>query len=225
MSTSRSFTLLTIPLLFAVGIWMPSERAEAFELLLPKVETKPGETVFGAVMIKDVSDLGALQLDIAFDPGVVSVTSVEASDLLPNAMVEFNVEGGSCRVALASSDPVSGSGKLLTMTFAAVGPGGGESPLTGSNAQAWTSQENTPLDVAVLEGAVAVAGPSFSWRTLALAEGTAILCLLILGVWLARRHGARIAGRCVHCGVRLHPFMRYCYGCGKETKDSLNQKP
>jgi len=225
MSTSRSFKLLIVLFLLVVGLWMPSERAEAFELILPNLETKPGETVSGVVEVKGVTDLGALQLDIAFDPSVVSVTSVESADLLPNAMVEFNVEGGSCRVALASSDPVSGSGKLLTITFVAVGAGGGESALTGGNALAWTSQENTPLDVAVHEGAVAIAGASFSWRTLALAEGAGIICLLILGVWLVRRLGARATGRCVHCGVRLDPFMRYCYGCGKESKDSMNSKP
>lgn len=227
-------------LLLLVLCWAFPVQAAALELTLPRAEVAPGQSTTAILSVSNAVDLGALQFSLVYDPQVATVIDVVAADLLPNAMLEFNPEEGRCNIALVSAEPVSGSGPLLEITFAAVGGGGSVSALTVQDPQAWEGVNNSLLDVAASDGQVSISGVAsvaagpFPWRTIALVEGAFLLLCIALFVWWWKRRRMPVAPRgaveeqrglscrfpnyCCHCGVRLKPFMRYCYECGKELR-------
>lgn len=226
-------------LLLALCRAFPAQ-ASVLELTLPITEVAPGQSTTAILSVSNAVDLGALQFSLVHDPEVAIITDVVAADLLPNAMLEFNPEEGRCNIALVSTEPVSGTGPLLEITFVAVGGGGSVSDLTVQDPEAWEGVNNSLLDVVTFGGQVFVSGMTaepagpFPWRTIALVEGALLLLCIALFVWWWKRRrmpaapkggvedrrgaSSRFPNYCSHCGVRLKTFMRYCYKCGKALR-------
>ena len=196
----------------------------SLELRLPNVEAKGSEIIKSPIQVKDAGGLGAVQMDIVFDPSVVEVTAVEASDLLSNAMVEFKTDQGRCKIAFVSSEAVIGGGNLLTLSLRTHEGSGRTSGLTAQNAQAWEYGNSQAMNVSIVNGKVMLPGgemPIWLW-------GTAFAIVVALGgavsVYRYRRRSPSAAinkvdipegaNYCCNCGTPRKPNAGYCYNCG-----------
>ena len=114
-------------------------------IAIPKVTGPAGEEVKVPILVRGAQGIGAMQLDVLYDPGVLSPTSVETRGMLAG-LVEHNVvKPGRLRIALATNKAVNGDGEILSATFKVLG--GSESALGLDHARAWALADS--LDVAV----------------------------------------------------------------------------
>ncbi len=222
--------------ILTILMWGALAPAWALEVVLPQLEVNASQSVMGVVKVNKAANVGALQFGMEFDPAVMRIVSVEAGELLPNAMVEFNTAGSVCSVALVSAEPISGSGNLVQVTIEAIGSSQAHSALTVRDPQAWDGISNAPLAVTAQEGAVRIAGgDSSTGLVLMLAL---ILCLLMVAMlWfyfrqrkvsaapgVAQASAAPLShdvpNFCSHCGARVATNMNFCAQCGKALKHS-----
>jgi hypothetical protein len=198
--------------------------AASLELRLPNVEAKGSEIIKSPIRVKDGGGLGAVQMDIVFDPSAVEVTAVEASDLLSNAMVEFKTGQGRCKIAFVSSEAVIGGGNLLTLSLRTHEGSGRTSTLTAQNVQAWEYGNSQAMNVSIVNGKVMLPGggmPIWIW-----AAAFAIVVALGGAVFGYRYRGRSPsaaknkvdipegANYCCNCGNPRKANAGYCYNCG-----------
>ncbi|MFB6285668.1 MAG: DUF4397 domain-containing protein [Candidatus Bipolaricaulia bacterium] len=85
---------------------------------LPDITTRTGQEVEIDINVSDLTDLGArsFQFDLPFDPAVLSGIEVVQEGTLSQGMsLQSTISGGEVSVAAAQSDPLEGSGTLLTI--------------------------------------------------------------------------------------------------------------
>jgi hypothetical protein len=218
-------------LLCLVLSWNATAWAASLELLLPEVEADASGTVTAPVKVKDGAGFGALQMDLVFDPSVVEVTAVEAGALLSNGLVEFNASQGRCVIGIVSSDPVVGGGDIVTVTMRTRGNPGGSSALTAQNAQAWENESRAPMNVAVVDGKIRMAGktvgmPAWMWGGLAIVilGGGAFCCVRSRRksprpAPVAQTPKGKSANYCSNCGDQLNAGMKFCPNCGAKIEE------
>lgn len=90
-----------------------------------------------SLQINSTAKIGAIQFDIVFDPKQ-TFEAIEPAGLLPSALLESNlVEPGRLRVAMVSSEPISGIGALAKLKFAAGSRLVSEQEFRLENLKAW----------------------------------------------------------------------------------------
>lgn len=125
--------------LLLVGLLLPPARAAGAGTVLvlspQPVQVAPGERVKLTAAVQDVANLYAVEVHLRFDPALLQVVpagtdaATPASELLKPDFVaanRFDNAAGSVDFAftqISPSEPVSGSGPLMTVTFSAVGAG------------------------------------------------------------------------------------------------------
>jgi len=73
-------------------------------------------------LVQNPGQLYSAEIEITYDPEVVSVASVERGASIQNWMIASNLaRDGVVRAAVAGATPITGAGELLTLTFHAVG--------------------------------------------------------------------------------------------------------
>ncbi len=113
--------------------------SRTFVWALPTISLQPSNTtpLVGSsfdvtVNISSVTDLFAFQLDILFDPTILSATGISEGSFLPSGGTTFFIPGtidnslGSIEItadSLIAASGVSGSGDLVTFTFSALAKG------------------------------------------------------------------------------------------------------
>lgn len=165
----------------------------------------------------------AMQMDLIFDPKVLTFKRIESGPVLTSALVEANVGApGQLRIALTSNEEIKGTGTLLDVEFE-VQPGEPAAvALRLDKARAWDQANNLEMTVAAGGGEFSRTGPSLLlWAFVA--GGVALLIALILVV-LRRRKGAKQpaeaprekgAGRfCAECGTQVSENAKFCRSCG-----------
>ena len=125
--------------LLLAGLLLPAAQATAAGAVLvlspQPLQVAPGERVTLTAAVQDVTNLYAVEVHLRFDPALLQVVpegsaaAAPATALLSPDFVAVNSydnTAGSVDVAftqISPSEPVSGSGSLMTVTFAAVGAG------------------------------------------------------------------------------------------------------
>lgn len=131
-------------LALAIGLWLTAitlGQADGPASVYPAPRARalvPGATFDLAVRVENVAGVYGFQLELQFDPAVLEVVDadpgragvqVQAGDLIAHDLVQNNRadnEAGTVRYAVTQlfpSEPVSGSGDLIRITFAAHGEG------------------------------------------------------------------------------------------------------
>jgi hypothetical protein len=149
----RSMQLAAVCLLVAVR----GAQAASVTLEAGSAAAGIGAEVAVPILAEKAQKMGALLLDLTYDPGILEALELDEfqdEDLAAGASVEANVvEPGRWRLALARSEAIEGTGVLLRLKFRAIA--GGESTLNLENVQAW-DQTDPPLDMLVNHRAGAV---------------------------------------------------------------------
>lgn len=137
----HSHTLLRVVLLLLGAVLINSVVAQAAELSarVESAEAAAGEQVEIPVTVSGSPGMVAMHLELAYDPAVLEVTTVEPGPFLAgNALLEFNTEeAGRVVIGFASTDQVAGDGTLVVVHFNVTGLEGQTTPLNLQNGRAW----------------------------------------------------------------------------------------
>jgi len=90
------------------------------------------------VNAQGADDVGALHIELAYDPAVLNATGVEKGTLASNAMMEFSVDTpGRVWVGMIDAAGMNGDGSLVEVSFEVLGQDETTSPLTLEKLAAW----------------------------------------------------------------------------------------
>jgi len=192
-----------------------------------------GSSVRVDLTVSNVADLYAFQLDVSFDPAILSVQFAdEAGDFLANG-VSFspglidNTTGSVRFIADAmsgTSSSVTGSTTLATLTFAGIGPG--TANVVPTNIILLDSQLS-PIDVSATGMSIDVAGtnpvPEAGTYQL-VGTGILVLCFRLLRQrW--RTQSLRFAGDRRQREVTRHPHGLVYGSCGQLLRRRIIAPP
>ena len=167
----RLLTALAVALLFITAAAPPGFGASV-SMKLPTVKGAKGKEVQVPIALEGADGVGALQLELTYDPSVLEAKSAKQGSLGSGALV--------------TGDAIKGSGPVLVASFDVVGKKGEKSPLTLGNVRAWQGDVDR-FDVKISSlgaGALTVtgAGSAFPWWIVILAA-----VLLAIAVLVARQ--------------------------------------
>ena len=91
---------------------------------------RTGDTVDVPVTVTGAQDLGALDLLVQYDPGVLNAIGVEKGSLTKGMVLANTETPGTIAIALIDTQGISGSGPIVVMKFQVTGATGATSPLT-----------------------------------------------------------------------------------------------
>lgn len=177
-----------------------------------------GSEVKVPILVEGAADLGAIELDFAYDPALLEFVTLEAGRM-NSGMVDFKlVRPGLVRIASISEPSLSGDGELIVLAFKVLKEGTGAMDFARAKANVGTSGAEIPttLQSGVLNARAAPAttasppakkpapvssaaanfvppsGKNSSWVWLLLAGlGLGILILLMgISYLFGRRHSA-----------------------------------
>ena len=136
--------------------------------------------------------LGALHLELAYDPKVLTPDTVTRGPLAgSNALVDFNpANAGRLLIGVVSLDAIKGDGVVATVRFKVIGDAGTTSALTLDNSKAWESGTHAEVLVKTEAGKVTVGGGLPLWLFAAVGVVLALLLLLIFIMLMRRRRPA-----------------------------------
>lgn len=118
----------------------------------------PNGTVVVQVGVADARDLGGAELVLAYDPAVLRFESAEPVSLADRARVSSTETGpGRVAVAVASPRSLTGSGPIVALTFAAIGPAGSETAVAVESVRSVTV-DGDPVPAGAVNGTVSVGG-------------------------------------------------------------------
>ena len=160
-------------------------RAEVATLAIGEVEAAHGDGVEVPVELTGAAAIGAVHLEITFDPDVLTPTDVVGGSMASSALVDFNATDGRVVIGVVSGDGIDGDGSVVIARFDVIGSDGATSPLTLENVQAWeATTDRFELKIDTTDGTFTVYnGGGLPWWLIA-----AMLLLVVLLVVWRRRH-------------------------------------
>ncbi len=94
-------------------------------------EAGTGSVVTVAVLVNDAANLGAMDIQVTYDPSVLAFTGATMGGMSSNGFVESNApQAGTALVSFIDTQGISGSGEIVQLTFSVTGAAGSSSPLT-----------------------------------------------------------------------------------------------
>lgn len=118
----------------------------------------PNGTVVVPLVVADAQDLGGVDLTLTYDPSVLRFESAAPGVLAGRAQVSSNETGpGRIVIAVAAPGSLTGTGPIVTLTFAAVGPAGTRSTVALEAVRAVTI-DGDPAPAQVVNGTVSIGG-------------------------------------------------------------------
>ena len=123
----------------AVFIIMPALSCGRAASCLKSVRKSGATTgqVTAPVNANNASNLGSLEFELVYDPGILQPDSVTKGELADNAMIDFSfTRSGRVWVAMVDSNGISGNGSLAVITFRRVGTSQTAAILTLENVRA-----------------------------------------------------------------------------------------
>jgi len=182
--------IVTAFIVLLMLLWVIAGEALAATVTVsaPTVEAQPGNTVEVPIQLSGANGLGAVHLEMSYDPAVLTAEAVTKGALAGNnALIESNTkESGRVVIGLVSLDGIEGEGALATVRFKVVGDAGLTSELVWANNQAWERESHAEVLVNAESGKVTIAAGSPSWLIPALIAA-AIALLLLFVFFFARR--------------------------------------
>ncbi len=105
------------------------------------------------IVTENAPDVGAMHIDLAYDPAVLKAVDVEKGSITGNAMIESSVEvSGWVIIEIVDSSGINGLGPLAVVTFELVGTPDMITPLELMNLEAWDAQSVSAIGVDSLVG-------------------------------------------------------------------------
>ena len=142
MKIRRRFQIGMALLLLGMSGWaaLPA-LAATVTLRVASVEAQSGGSIDVPIEAVGAPGLGALHLELAYDPKVLTPDTVTRGPLAgSNALVDFNpANAGRLLIGVVSLDAIKGDGALATVRFKVIGDAGSSSALTLDSSKAWES--------------------------------------------------------------------------------------
>jgi hypothetical protein len=216
-------TVLALFLVFSAS----SIGATSIDLSVENGGGSSGSTVEVPVVARAITGLGAFQLDIVFDPGVLQLTSVSPGSVMSDGLLDWNlVEPGRVRVAAAAARPVSEpNGSLVILTFSVIEGPQSTVPVNIEKARAWQLDSSLQIPVNVKAGEF-TRGFELTPVLIGAAVGVVVLLAIVVILRWHRRVSNRSptptpapsprseGGFCPQCGKPIEPGSRFCRSCG-----------
>jgi hypothetical protein len=165
-------------------------QAGSINVRVPSVEAQAGGTVEVPIQATGAPGIGAMQLDLVYDPAVLTPDTVTRGPVLgSNGLLEFNKDkAGRLMLAMVTLDGMQGDGTIATARFKVVGESGKKSALTLENCRAWEGASHRDVLVNAQGGQVTVVGGNnyLLWIIIA-----AIIVLLLILFLILRKRSAR----------------------------------
>lgn len=240
MMNSRTRPLVLVLLLTIALVGAASVYAASVTIRVGSLEAAPEEVAEVLVALEDSPGIGAMHLELTYDPALLAVEGVEQGSLVAgNALMAFNTdEPGRIIISLAAADEIAGDGTLAVASFLVSGEEGQTTALDLEYSQAWDG-EGFELAVELEPGQLTVGSSGLPLALLVALALLALVVILLLVVILARRGRRREpvapvyvqhppqqpppgvqtstpAPRfCGHCGQPREPDKRFCVHCGQ----------
>jgi hypothetical protein len=233
MSNYRRMLMFACVLML-FGVSAHQAHAASVTVRAPTVEGTAGGTVDVPIHVLGASDLGALHVEVAYDPALLKADTVTRGALAGNnALVEANVdEPGRVVIGIVAPDAINGDGVVANVRFQVIGNSGQGSPLTLETGAAWERTSYAEALVRTEAGAVMIVAGWPWWFILA---AIAVLVMLVVFFWIARftrrqrpaqqpayagqapmvQAGGAQGNYCAQCGQSSTPSARFCRNCGQ----------
>lgn len=189
----RGLLALFLIALFVLTVAVAS--AAAMTISTGALEGQSGGTIQVPLQLTGAPEVGALHLELLYDPKVLSPEAVTKGALAGNnALLESNLSRpGRVVFGLVTLDGIKGDGTLATVKFKVIGDAGAKSALHFENCAAWESGTHAEVLVNTQDGQVTVAAGFPSWLLFALiAFGILLILLVIIFVLMRRRQPAPV---------------------------------
>lgn len=191
MMNSRTRPLILVLLLTMALVGATSVYAASVTIRVGSVEAAPGEAAEIPILLEGSPGIGAMHLELTYDPTLLAVESMEQGSLVAgNALTAFNTdEPGRIVISLAAADEIAGDGTLTVARFLVRGDTGQTTALDLEYSQAWDG-EGFEVAVELAPGQLTVGSSGLPLFLLA-ALGLLALVLILLAVVLLARRGRR----------------------------------
>ena len=128
----------------------------------PYVYVESGEIANGTelelpIMISNAENIANMDVELRFNPSVLSVKGVVQGSLTENTLFDHNIQGDSIKLAFVSSDGINGDGSLALITFEVIGNPGDESTLILS--VSGNDMDDRAVDFEIGNGILKVSSP------------------------------------------------------------------
>lgn len=178
MRTQWSVVLVVVALSF-IG---RTAQAQPVSLSVAEASGGVGGTTTVPIVVSQPRGLGAVQVELVYDPAVLEVVGAEAGSLF-SGLVDYNTtRPGTLVVAMAGNEGVQSGGELLQVSFRVLHEG--QSALALRSARVWEQETSLELPVEVNNGSFSAgAGFAFPTRLVAL---LVVVILLFVAIKIAR---------------------------------------
>jgi len=145
---------IALLILIASSVVASIERPSSLKLVVGNIQGAPGAKVELPIEAQAAQQLGALQMELIYDPGILEPLSVEPGTLSADLTVDHHVAiPGRLRIVMNASarESVSGDGTLLKAIFNVKGTGAQSCALALEEVQAWdnTRPDSPPYEMLV----------------------------------------------------------------------------
>jgi hypothetical protein len=173
----------------AVSLTGPSAAAAApVTLSVSSPTTGVSQEVVVPIRIKGAAAVGAVEMDLTYDPAVLQAGLVDKGEAASSTLLEVNAIGsGRIRMALVSQDGLSGDGAIVNAHFLVRADASEKTGLNLQHVRVWTIDKSNPSSPRLVDalvktepGEVVIAGGWPLWMAAALAVGAGLLVALIV---------------------------------------------
>lgn len=153
------------------------------------LEAQTGSTLEVPIQLGGAPGVGALHVELVYDPQVLAPEAVTKGALAGNnALLESNLaRPGRVVFGLVTLDGIKGDGTVATVKFKAIGNAGAKSALRFENCAAWEGGTHAEVLVTTQDGQVTIASGFPTWLLLALIALIAFVILLLIIFLMMRR--------------------------------------
>lgn len=187
--------------MLALLLAVPLARAESVTVRLDAAEAANGDEVEIPILVKGAPGIGAMHVELTYDPAVLEATSVDKGDLLDDgSLIDFNIsEPGRIVLGFVTLGSVEGDGAIAVAHFNVLGADDAESPLAFENTQAWEGGPDRFDILVTAEGSTftVASKSSFPWLWVIIA----LAAFILLIAFLARRRKPAVAAMPVATSV------------------------
>ena len=200
MNARCKYACITLAVLLSVGYVSRMARASSVTVVVGSVEGASGSKVSVPINIRDAQQLGAMQMEMTYDPALLEAKTVDNGSLPQEITIGSNVVApGRLRIVMnaPARESISGDGTLMKAVFEVKGKSGPGCDLRLEGLRAWdnTKPEAMPFEmlVTVEPGKFTLVGGSLPVIPLAVAGAAVVLILLVLLGIIVRRKKAPVA--------------------------------
>jgi hypothetical protein len=177
MKTRHLSRIILATLIIGLALaWTLPVLAASTTFRVATVQANTGATVDVPIQVVGAPSLGAIHLELDYDPQVLTPDTVTRGALAgSNALTDFNTaKPGRLVIGLVTLDAINGDGAVAIVRFKVIGESGTSSTLTLQNSKAWESGTLAEVLVKTEAGKISVGGFPFLYLAIA------IVCLVLL---------------------------------------------